>query len=111
MKGEGKILWKIEDDDGVVHPIKIKKALYVPEDPSCLLAPQQWAHQENYNRPKADGTWCATKARHCILYWKQESYHRNIPLDPSINSAIIRSVPSSNTYRVFMVACEQESSR
>ena len=30
VKGDGKILWKIEDDDGVVHPINIKKALNIP---------------------------------------------------------------------------------
>ena len=41
MKGEGTILCKIEDDNGVVHPINIKKELYVPVDPSYLLNPQQ----------------------------------------------------------------------
>ena len=40
VKGEGTLMWKIEDDDGVIHPINIKKALYVPESPSCLLYPQ-----------------------------------------------------------------------
>ena len=43
VKREGTIMWKIEDDYGVIHTIKIKKPLYVPEAPSCLLAPQQWA--------------------------------------------------------------------
>ena len=33
----------IEDDDGIVHPIKIKKAIYVPDTPSFLIDPQQWA--------------------------------------------------------------------
>ena len=31
VMGDGTILWKIEDDDGVVHTINIKKALYVLE--------------------------------------------------------------------------------
>ena len=34
VKGEETIVWKIEDHDGIVHPIKIKKALYVSEAPS-----------------------------------------------------------------------------
>ena len=34
VKAEGMIVWKIEDDDGIVHPIKINKALYIPEAPS-----------------------------------------------------------------------------
>ena len=42
FKGEGGIVWKLEDDNGIVHTIKIKKALYVPESPPCLLSPQQW---------------------------------------------------------------------
>ena len=42
VKGEGGIFLKIEDDDGIVHPITIKKSLYVYESPSYLLAPQKW---------------------------------------------------------------------
>ena len=57
MKGEGTILLKIEDEDGIVHPINIKNALYVPEAPSCLLAPQQWEQQANDNHQNPDGTW------------------------------------------------------
>ena len=45
VKGEGTIVLKIEDDDGIVHPIKIKKALYAPEALSCFLAPQKWSQQ------------------------------------------------------------------
>ena len=67
VRGEGAIVWKIEDDDGIVHPIKIKKAPYVPEALECLLAPQQWAQKANNNCPKLDGTWCATRARHFII--------------------------------------------
>ena len=37
MKGEGTIVLKIEVGDGMVHPIKVKKARYVPEAPSCML--------------------------------------------------------------------------
>ena len=56
-KGEGTILWNIEDDNGVVNPINIKKALYIPESRSCLLAPQQWARHANNNHPNPDSTW------------------------------------------------------
>ena len=70
VKGEGMIIWKIEDDDEIVHSIKIKKALYVPEALSCLLAPKQWAQQENENYTKPDGTWCSTKDQYFILFWK-----------------------------------------
>ena len=45
VKGEGTIVWKIEDDDGIVHPNKTKKVLYALEAPSCLLAPKQWSQK------------------------------------------------------------------
>ena len=111
VKVEGTLLWEIEDDDGVVHPINIKKALYVPKVLSCLLAPQQWAQQANNYHQHPDGTWYATKARHCILYWNQERYHRTIPWDTSINITKILSAPSSNICRMFMAAYEQERNR
>jgi hypothetical protein len=38
VKGRGTVKWKIEDDDGVIHEIKIKNALYVPEMQMCLLS-------------------------------------------------------------------------
>ena len=79
VKGGGTILWKIEDVYGLVHPIKTKKALYVPDASSCMLASQQWAQQARNNHPNPDGTLCATKAQFCILYWKQERYRRTIP--------------------------------
>ena len=43
VKGEGMITCKIEGDDGVVHTINIKKALYIYEALSYLLAPQKLA--------------------------------------------------------------------
>ena len=111
INGEGTFFCKIEDDDGIVHPIKTKKALYIPEAPSCLLAPQQRKHQENENHPKPDSTWYATKDRHCALYWNQEWYRRTIPWDTSINVTRIHSEPSSNTYCVLVANYEQEQKR
>ena len=83
VNGEGTIVWKIEDYDRIIHPIKIKKALYVPQAQSCLIAPQQWEQQENDNYPKPDGTWYTTKALHCTQYWYQECYRHTITWYPS----------------------------
>ena len=89
VTGEGTLVLKIEDNDGVIHPIKINKFLYLPETPSCFLTPKQWAQQANDNYPKPSCTWCATKARHCTLYWHQERFCCTIPCDPSFNVARI----------------------
>ena len=95
----------------MVPPIKINKLLYVPKAPLCLMSQQQWEHQEKGNYPKSDGTWCATKARQCTLYWKQEQYRHIIPSYPSINLARIRLVPLSNNYRVFVSSYKEEHTR
>ena len=105
--GEGTVEWKIEDDDGKTHRIKIKNTQYVPKASLCLLSPQHWAQQANDHYPKPDGTWCADKSKHCILYWNQEKYKRTIPWDPNTNTARIRSAPGSNSYRIFVAACEE----
>ena len=110
-EGLGDNFCKIEDDEGIVHPIKIKKAFHVTEYPSCLIEPQKWAQQTNNNYPKPYGTWCATKARHYILYWKHERCQHTIPWDPTINVPRILSAPSSNTYRVFLASNEQYQKR
>ena len=73
VKGKRIIILKIEDDDGIIHLINIKKALYVPELLSYLLSPQQWKHQAKINYPNPDGTWCANKARHCTIYWNRNA--------------------------------------
>ena len=67
VKGKRIIILKIEDDDGIIHLINIKKALYVPELPSCLLSPKQWKHQANGNYPNPDGT-CVPTRPATVLY-------------------------------------------
>ena len=42
-KGEGTSICKLEDDYRVIHPINIKKELYITKAPSFLLSPQQRA--------------------------------------------------------------------
>ena len=108
VKGEGNLIWKIEGYDGVIHTINIKQAIYIPQAPSCLLSPQQWAQQANENEPKHEGTWCDTKYRYCTLYCRQERFCRTTPWDPAVNIVIIRSATSSKSYRVFVAAYEQK---
>eukprot|EP00978_Attheya_sp_CCMP212_P046714 scaffold407103_cov35-Attheya_sp.AAC.1 len=52
----GTIRWKIEDDDGKVHTINLKNALYAPSAPFRLLSPQHWSQQVDNNYPVRHGT-------------------------------------------------------
>ncbi len=40
IKGMGTFKFKIKDDNGMTHEIKIPNSLYVPELKRCLLSPQ-----------------------------------------------------------------------
>ena len=43
VKSRLTVMWKLEDDDGVVHNIKIKDMLYVSKLDRCLLSPRHVA--------------------------------------------------------------------
>ena len=45
VKGRRMVIWKLEEDNGVVYKIKIKKKLYVPKLDYYLLSPQHIAQE------------------------------------------------------------------
>ena len=49
IKDQGIVWWNIEYDEGRVHTLKIKDALYVPESPIYIIFPQHWDHQAKDN--------------------------------------------------------------
>jgi hypothetical protein len=61
IRGEGTLVFNIEDDNGRVHTIRIPHSLYLPELPMCLLLPQHWAQEANNNDnspiPRAELVW------------------------------------------------------
>jgi hypothetical protein len=46
IKGMGTFKFKIKDNIGMTHKIKIPNSLYVPELKRCLLSPQHWVQQK-----------------------------------------------------------------
>ena len=55
IKGRGTFKFKIEDDNGKMHKIKIPNSLFVPDLKRCLLSPQHWVQEakDNYLGQKA----------------------------------------------------------
>jgi hypothetical protein len=56
IKGTGILKFKIKDDNGMMHKIKLPNSLYVPELKRCLLSPQHWVQEANDNHPRPKGT-------------------------------------------------------
>ena len=45
IKGIGTFKFRLEDDDGQVHTIRVPNSLYVPSLKIVLLAPHHWAQE------------------------------------------------------------------
>ncbi len=60
-------VFKLEDDDGKIHTIRIPNSLYIPRLPLSLLSPQHWAQEANDNTPLQNGTRMENFANGCKL--------------------------------------------
>ena len=65
--GEGKIQWKIEDNNIKFYNIITRKSQCVPAALMFLFVPKQLTQQANNNHPNPEGTCYETKVYHCTL--------------------------------------------
>jgi hypothetical protein len=100
IKGKGIFKFSIEDDNGKIHTIKIPSSLYLPGLRQCLLSPQHWAQEAG------DGqTWMGNFERECVLNWHGGG-KKTVLFDPSTNTPIFTTAPSSRAYRAFATTFE-----
>ena len=104
----GTVRWKIEDDDGKVHSIVLKKVLYAPDAPFRLLSPQHWSQQADDNYPQKHGTWCATYDDTVVLQWQQRSFTKTIAYCTRTNVGKFRSAPGHRQFTAFCSLLEKE---
>jgi hypothetical protein len=67
IKGIGTFKFKVKDDDGTTHEIKIPNSLYLPDLKRCLLSPQHWAQEAGDNYPLPRGTRMENDDKQCVL--------------------------------------------
>ncbi len=67
IKGKGTFKFKIEDDNGKMHKIKILNSLYIPDLKRCLLSPRHWVQEAKDNYPRPKGTWMEQDDEYYIL--------------------------------------------
>jgi len=109
IKGKGTIKWKIEDDDGVVHTIKLKNSLYVPNFTNCLLCTQHWSQVTNDHFPQREGTWQASYSDTIVMYWDQRRYKRTVKWNARTNTGFFRSAAGAVDYRVYAAAVDTDN--
>jgi hypothetical protein len=65
----GTFKFKIKDNNGMLHKIKILNSLYVPELKRCLLSPQHWVQEAKDNYPRPKGTRMGQDDEFYYVYW------------------------------------------
>ena len=97
----GTFKFKIEDNDGRTHKIKISNTLYLPDLKRCLLSPQHWAQEAKDNCLMPRGTWMESDEKSCILIWGQCKHKKTIQYNSQSNAPIMYMVSSSLAYHAF----------
>jgi hypothetical protein len=106
IKGIGTFKFKVDDDDGKTHEIKIPNSLYLPDLKRCILSPQHWAQVAEENYPLPRGTWMENDDKRCVLVWGQGKYKKLIPFNAMSNIRIMYSASSSLAYRAYTTTFE-----
>jgi hypothetical protein len=101
IKGMGTFKFRIKDNNGMTHEIKIPNSLYAPELRRCLLSPQHWVQEAKDNYPKPKGTRIDQDNEFDYLNWGQAKYQKSVPYNPSTNVPILYTATSLSAYRAF----------
>jgi hypothetical protein len=94
IKGIGISKFKIKDDNGMTHKVKIPNSLYVPELKRCLLSPQHWVQEAKDNYPRPNGTRMSQDDEFYFMHWGQAKYQKLIPYNLEINFPILYTAAS-----------------
>ena len=97
--GKGKLIWFVENDEGVIHKWVIPNAYYIPGCPKCLLPPQFFAKYGNTNKEK---TQCLQLWNRTVLKWGSEGqYTKTIWLGRGTAVPDMMSAPSNHSYTQY----------
>ena len=91
VEGVGTLVWDIEDDQGMIHKIKINDAYYCSQAPLRLLCPQQWAAQREKQLGPDHNTSFTTNAHYSRLRWSE--FMLTVPHDDKTNLPLWRTAP------------------
>jgi hypothetical protein len=103
IKGMGTFKFKIKDNNGMTHEIKIPNSLHIPELKRCLLSPQHLVQEAKDNCPRPKGTRMIQDNEFNNVYWGQAKYQKSIPYNPLTNILILYTTTSLHPYHAFAI--------
>jgi hypothetical protein len=98
--GTGTFCFKIEDEQGNLHTIKLYGSAYVPGLPMTFLCPQHWS-QHKEGKTSKDGIYMRASGRGCWLVWNKGRSRKPVPYNPATNTPSFNSAPGSFNYCAF----------
>jgi hypothetical protein len=106
IKGTRTSKFKIKDNNGMMHKIKIPNSLYVSESKRCLLSPQHWMQEAKDNYPRPKGTRMEQDNEFYYVNCGQAKYEKLDPYNPSTNLPIMYTTTLSRIYPAFATTFE-----
>jgi hypothetical protein len=106
IKGMGMFQFKMKDNNGMMHEIKIPYSLYVPELKRCLLSPQHWVQEAKENYPWPKGMRMGQGDEFYYVYWDQAKYQKSTPYNLSTNVPILYTTTLLRVYHAFATTFE-----
>jgi len=92
----GTLVWNLEDDQGMVHKLRIPNSYYAPNGQARLLSPQHMAHA--LKDPLGTGE--TTNGKECQLYWMNKQFTRTVQRDEN-NVFTFDLAPGFSNYHAF----------
>jgi hypothetical protein len=101
---KGTFQWRLEDDEGVAHDIRISGSYYIPGGKHRLFSPQHWSQ-------KAEGqASCLTLHDTAILKWKIGQATKTVPTDFQ-NVFTFDLAPAYYTFSAFCMQAQYDHDR
>jgi hypothetical protein len=97
----GTLQWRLEDDEGVVHDIRIPGSYYIPDGKHRLISPQHWSQMAQGRSS------CLTLHDRAILKWKNGQATKTIPID-SQNIFTFYLAPGYHTFSAFCMQAKYD---
>ena len=102
----GTLLWRWEDNQGIVTEFRIPNSYYVPAGRVRLLSPQHWAQTQATTRAERARCHEHTDGNACTLSWGDGKHKRTIPLGRDNNVATFSLAPGYSNFEAFCIEAD-----
>ena len=97
----GTLLWRWEDDQGIVTTFRIPQSYFVPDGKVWLLSPQHWAQTQAKTHHDRRNCFERTYGNQSTLFWNSGQSKRTVALGRKNNVATFSLAHGYDNFEVF----------